>query len=169
MRVFLSHPNPLFFILVPRTSIELLLGAQKKGCLCWPCFRAGVHSSPKAWLKVCEPSGQSHWPQWPYTAQSHGQAWALTVTFHWVGPAPWYPSATVGSTIISTVIQSVLVCVCARVSPGPFPGPSRVNRGFVSMCRVAWCRLNQYQQPTGQLWTMNKCNVRTLNLMFQST
>lgn len=30
----------------------------------------GAHSSPRARLKVCEPSGQSREPQWPYTGPS---------------------------------------------------------------------------------------------------
>lgn len=89
---------------VHKLRIGSFQDAWKKGCLCSRCFQAvsrpqGAHSSSKAWLKVCEPSGQSHWSQCPYTPNVKRPFIRR--------PGPWYPSAPEGSTIISTVIKCV--------------------------------------------------------------
>lgn len=89
----------------------------------------GAHSSPRARLKVCEPSGQSHEPQWPYTGPSmwsDGQSalshWQL---FH--SPRRWrqgarYPSAPLWA---SHHLHCICVCVCV---PWFFPpGSARMN------------------------------------------
>lgn len=88
----------------------------------------GAHSSPRARLKVCEPSGQSHEPQWPYTGTSmwsDGQsALSHCLLFH----SPWrwrhgarYPSAPLWA-------SHHFHCVCVWVLWFLPPGKDRVNR-----------------------------------------
>lgn len=136
---FSLTPLPAATSLSALTGIGGILGEGHGGGWGWVFMLAlvsrvgncpeGAHSSLRARLKVCEPSGQSHELQWPYTGPSMWSDGQSALSHCWLFHSPGAGGMELdihrlhyGPAITSTV------CVCVWVPWFLPPGSARVNR-----------------------------------------
>lgn len=134
---FSLTPLPVATSLSALTEIGGILGAGHGGGWGWVFMLAlvsrvgncpeGAHSSPRARLKVCEPSGQSHRPQWPYTGPSMWSDGQSALSHCQLFHSPWRTELDTHRLHHGPAITST-VCVCVCVPWLLPPGSARVNR-----------------------------------------